>query len=179
MTLAIGASVPTTNEEPVAAWELPAVEEVELMLLQPATRKVAAVRARTEDRICLPEFELLNFDSPLSANVHASRIESRVGLTAWVEIWISYWLSPGWIEHKVEVKSFEGCRIISSRTLLKYNKNTPATSEVAGVVWRNGERRLRVLIMRSGKPGQPLFVLGLKLRFRFLFGQSARFSKLD
>src|ERR1700739_5082131 len=61
--LHIGASVPTTNDDPVTGCELLLVEEVKL-LPQPAARRVAVVKATRDGRGGLPDFEMSIPDSP-------------------------------------------------------------------------------------------------------------------
>jgi hypothetical protein len=50
VTAAIGASVPTTNEEPVGVFEFVVVELVFIPLVQPAISKEPAATARIEER---------------------------------------------------------------------------------------------------------------------------------
>jgi hypothetical protein len=53
VTLAIGASVPITNDEPVAVFEL-LLSDDDTLEPQPATRNEATDSARREGRINLP-----------------------------------------------------------------------------------------------------------------------------
>jgi len=80
-TLAIGASVPTTNEEPVTVCAL--LLGVEVTLPHPAAKRVATVNATRDGKLGLPDFEMNIPDSPrfLRSSV-ASRSFSRVGRTA-------------------------------------------------------------------------------------------------
>src|SRR5579871_5617831 len=79
MTLAIGASVPTTKDEPVTVCVLlVGVEEVEL-LPQPVARRVATVNATRDGRASLPDFEI---DIPISPRFLRRPVASR-GVRWW------------------------------------------------------------------------------------------------